>query len=62
MSHQPDVPAHVDYPHEPGRLLDCCACEHGPCVCDPQQHAPCVSIHCVQRDDDPNDECEGAPA
>jgi len=38
---------HVDYPHEPGRLVECPACEFGPCQCDPTT-APCVSRECVQ--------------
>lgn len=42
---------HVDYPHQPGRLYDCPACELGDCECDPGD-APCVSIHCVQADED----------
>ena len=33
-------PAHVDYPHEPGRLYDCPACE-ARCHCTPGD-APCV--------------------
>ena len=39
---------HVDYPHEPGRLSDCAACEDGPCVCNPDTDAACVSRECVQ--------------
>lgn len=48
---------HVDYPHLPGRLHDCFACEAGPCVCDPETDAPCVSEDCIQGYlyDDPND-------
>lgn len=41
---------HVDYPHEPGRLYDCPACEEGPCACDPETDAPCVSAQCVQAE------------
>jgi hypothetical protein len=41
---------HADYPHLPGRLYDCDACEFGPCECDPETDAPCVSVHCVQAD------------
>lgn len=44
-----DVP-HVDYPHEPGRLHDCYACESGPCVCTVES-APCVSDECTQTCD-----------
>lgn len=36
---------HVDYPHEPGRLYDCEACEIGPCMCGPGD-APCLSENC----------------
>ena len=42
-------PAHVDYPHLPGWLYDCEACESGPCTCDATT-APCVSRHCVNPD------------
>jgi hypothetical protein len=41
---------HANYPHLPGRLYDCAACELGPCVCDPATDAPCVSDHCIQDD------------
>jgi hypothetical protein len=37
---------HADYPHFPGRLYDCAACELGPCEYDPTTDAPCVSIDC----------------
>lgn len=33
-------PVHVDYPHEPGYLIDCPACEDG-CYCSPGA-AECV--------------------
>lgn len=39
-----DQNAHVDYPHEPGYLIDCDACENGPCVCS----APCNDETCVR--------------
>jgi hypothetical protein len=41
-------PAHVDYPHEPGRLYDCPACE-AECHCtgDPG-HTPC--IYCAESE------------
>lgn len=42
---------HVNYPHQPGRLISCEACEFGPCQCDPTT-APCTSQECVQSDDD----------
>lgn len=41
---------HVDYPHLPGRLFDCEACEAGPCVCNVATDATCVSRQCVQSD------------
>lgn len=43
---------HADYPHNPGRLYDCEACEQGECVCNPETDAPCVSVNCVQADED----------
>jgi hypothetical protein len=36
---------HANYPHEPGALYDCLACENGPCVCDGD--AGCVSDECT---------------
>lgn len=39
-----DQNAHVDYPHEPGYLIDCDACENGPCVCS----VPCNDETCVR--------------
>ena len=39
---------HVDYPHFPGRLYDCDACEYGPCECGPAD-APCVSVYCTNE-------------
>jgi hypothetical protein len=37
-----DEPTHVDYPHEPGRLYDCPACE-AQCHCDSDPgHTECV--------------------
>lgn len=42
-------PAHVDYPHEPGRLLACEACTTGPCACD-EATAPCASYACTNPD------------
>lgn len=44
-------PEHADYPHEPGRLDGCEACETGPCECNPETDAPCVSGECVQADE-----------
>jgi hypothetical protein len=42
---------HVDYPHEPGYLVDCDACHNGPCRCaGHDDREPCVSKHC-QNDD-----------
>jgi len=35
---------HVDYPHMPGMLYDCEACE-AECFCTPG----CVCIHCSDR-------------
>jgi hypothetical protein len=43
------VARHADYPHEHGRLIGCPACEVGPCQCDPETEAPCVSTVCQQR-------------
>lgn len=44
---------HVDYPHAPGYLYDCLACEHGPCQCTDEHgralYAPCVSAECWQQ-------------
>jgi hypothetical protein len=40
------VPTHAGYPHLPGRLPGCPACESGPCRCDPATDAPCVSDFC----------------
>ena len=40
---------HVDYPHDPGRLYDCAACEQGPCTCT-DTDAPCVSAYCTHVD------------
>uniref|UniRef100_UPI003F496327 hypothetical protein n=1 Tax=Amycolatopsis sp. CA-096443 TaxID=3239919 RepID=UPI003F496327 len=47
-------PKHSDYPHEPGRLPGCFACQYGPCLCDPETDAPCASEYCQQdrADDD----------
>lgn len=39
---------HADYPHEPGRLYDCPACESGPCACT-DDDAPCVSVNCTYQ-------------
>lgn len=39
---------HVDYPHEPGTLYDCYACEDGPCVCEPGDYG-CASQHCMHE-------------
>jgi hypothetical protein len=44
-------PEHADYPHEPGRLYDCYACEHGACTCA-EGDAPCMSLYCVNPDKD----------
>jgi hypothetical protein len=43
---------HANYPHHPGYLPSCVACEHGPCVCssDPEHLAPCVSSTCERSD------------
>lgn len=42
----PDMSEHTDYPHEPGRLYDCPACE-SQCYCgDVPGAAPCV--HCAE--------------
>jgi hypothetical protein len=41
---------HADYPHEPGRLWGCEACEEGPCTCGPND-APCISVECTNLDD-----------
>lgn len=38
---------HVDYPHCPGQLYMCFACEAGECVCDPATDAGCVSDECL---------------
>ncbi len=35
---------HVGYPHAPGTLYDCAACELGPCACTEGEQ--CVSIEC----------------
>lgn len=44
--------SHVNYPHPPGYLFDCPACEDGPCVCvGDDSLAACVSTRC-QRDPD----------
>lgn len=45
-----DMIEHVDYPHNPGRLPDCPACELGLCTCNPETDAPCVSVHCEQEE------------
>lgn len=45
---------HIDYPHEPGRLHDCYACESGPCVCTVES-APCVSGDCTQTEREGNE-------
>lgn len=37
---------HTDYPHEPGLLYDCAACENNECRCTPTS-APCVSRECM---------------
>jgi hypothetical protein len=52
---------HANYPHRPGRLYDCAACELGPCTCDPATDAPCVSVHCIQTDDEDGDNQAGLP-
>lgn len=47
---------HVNYPHQPGYLFDCHACETGPCVCAGDESlAPCVSTRCERPDDEPAD-------
>lgn len=53
---------HVDYPHEPGRLYDCPACE-AECHCtgDPG-HTPCVYCAELMTDDElPTDPFRGHP-
>lgn len=41
---------HVNYPHDPGYLWDCPACELGPCRCEGHlELAPCVSRNCTQQ-------------
>jgi hypothetical protein len=40
------VSNHINYPHEPGSLYGCFACEDGPCVCDGESFG-CVSSACV---------------
>jgi hypothetical protein len=45
---------HVDYPHDPGCLLDCAACEDH-CHCGradgkPKWYAPCVYSECSDED------------
>lgn len=41
---EPSESAHADYPHSPGYLYDCNACENGPCVCsDPCNDPDCIS-------------------
>lgn len=37
---------HVDYPHHPGQLYDCPACERGECMCT-DSSGPCVSVYCA---------------
>lgn len=45
---------HVGYPHQPGYLFDCGACEDGPCVCvGDESLAPCVSTRCTRPEDEP---------
>lgn len=39
---------HIEYPHQHGRSWDCAACTTGPCVCNPETDAPCVSDFCTQ--------------
>lgn len=34
---------HANYPHHPGYLMGCDACEFGPCQCEPGS-AQCVSL------------------
>lgn len=46
------VPVHVNYPHHPGWLSGCFACESGPCRCDPATDAPCESDYCQQASDE----------
>lgn len=42
---------HVDYPHWPGTLYDCPACEFGPCVCGEHfGNTVCVSSYCVNEE------------
>ena len=36
---------HNSYPHNPGTLWDCAACEDGDCVCEPNGSG-CVSRDC----------------
>lgn len=43
------ISGHVDYPHAPGYLWDCEACELGPCKCeDTLGNAECVSVNCTR--------------
>jgi hypothetical protein len=42
---QSEGPAHIDYPHEPGRLYDCPACV-AECHCVAEEE-PCV--HCAEQ-------------
>lgn len=43
------TPVHVDYPHEPGRLYDCFACETS-CNCSGNVgELPC--IYCAEQED-----------
>lgn len=36
---------HADYPHEPGRLYDCAACERE-CYCDLDDPGTTLCVHC----------------
>jgi hypothetical protein len=51
LAYSVNVLQHVNYPHWPGYLFDCAACENGPCMCqrDTEHLAPCVSSECVQN-------------
>lgn len=39
---------HADYPHRPGTMYDCLACEYGLCQCD-ETSAGCVSRDCTSE-------------
>lgn len=40
---------HADYPHRPGTMYDCLACEYGLCQCD-ETSAGCVSRDCTSEE------------